>query len=70
MTCLYTNTDWRDVLYNCVRRTKGGVNAAAIFLSQRRGIAIHPESLRRKLRGLIGESMDVEMARLLAEWME
>jgi len=70
MTYHYTNTDWRDVLYNCVRRTAGGVAAAASFLTQRRGITIHPESLRRKLRGLNAEAMDVEMARMLSEWMD
>lgn len=70
MTYRYTNTDWRDVLYNCVRNTKGGVNAAAAFLTQRRAITIHPERLRKKLRGLEGESMDIEMARLLSEWMD
>lgn len=70
MTYRYTNTDWRDVLYNSVRRTKGGVVGAAAFLTERRGVSIHPERLRKKLRGLEGESMDVEMARLLSEWME
>lgn len=70
MTYHYSNTDWRDVLYNCVRKTPGGVNAAAAFLTERRGITMHPERLRKKLRGLDGESMDIEMARLLSEWME
>lgn len=70
MTYRYSNTDWRDVLYNCVRKTAGGVNAAAAFLTERRGITIHPERLRKKLRGLENESMDVEMARLLSEWMD
>jgi len=70
MTCRYTNTDWRDVLYNCVRKTPGGINAAAAFLTERRETTIHPERLRKKLRGAEGESMDVEMARMLSEWMD
>lgn len=70
MTCHYTNTDWLDVLYGCVRKTKGGVADAARFLTERRGRSIHPESLRAKLRGLEGESLSVEMAELLTEWME
>ena len=70
MTCYYNNTDWRDVLYNCVRRTQGGVNAAAIFLTDRRQISTHPERLRKKLRGVDGETVDVDMALMLSEWME
>lgn len=70
MTCRYTNTDWRDVLYNCVRRTPGGVSAAAAFLTDRRQISTHPERLRKKLRGTDGEAMDVDMALMLSEWME
>lgn len=70
MTCRYTNTDWRDALYNAVRKTEGGVVDAARYLSERRDISIHPESLRKKLRGVPGESMDVEMAVLLTEWMQ
>lgn len=70
MTCRYTNTDWLDVLYNCVRRTKGGVVDAARFLTERRGKSIHPESLRAKLRGDNGDALSVEMALMLSEWME
>lgn len=69
MTCHYTNTDWLDVLYNCVRKS-GGVVKAAEFLTARRGKSIHPEALRSKLRGVDGETLSVEMAELLSEWME
>src|SRR5690606_39439613 len=70
MTCAYTNTDWLDVLYTGVRRTAGGVADAARFLTERRGKSIHKESLRAKLRGENGDSLSVEMALLLSEWME
>lgn len=69
MTCRYTSTDWLDVLYNCVRRTSGGVVDAARFLTERRGKNIHPESLRAKLRSH-DDAISVEMALLLKEWME
>lgn len=67
MTCQYTNTHWRDALYNAVRAADGGVVAAAQFLTKRRDTSIHHESVRRKLRG--NDSMDVEMALLLAEFV-
>lgn len=67
MTCHYTNTHWRDALYNAVRATNGGVDAAATFLTTRRDRAMHPQSLGRKLRG--GDSLDVELALLLAEYV-
>lgn len=70
MTCRYTETAWSDVLYNCVRRTPGGIAAAALFLTRRRGRSIHPETLRTKLRGADGECISVEMAALLTEWMD
>lgn len=70
MTCRYTNTDWLDVLYNCVRKTPGGVVDAARFLTDRRGKSIHPESLRAKLKRSEGDAISVEMAGLLSEWME
>ncbi|MCG7328035.1 hypothetical protein [Achromobacter sp. ACRQX] len=70
MTCRYTNTDWLDVLYNCVRKTPGGVADAARFLTERRGKSIHPESLRAKLKRSEGDAISVEMADLLSEWME
>lgn len=69
MTCRYSSADWRDVFYNSVRAANGGVNAAAAFLSERRGKSIHPEDLRRRLRGADGESLTMEMAELLTEWL-
>lgn len=70
MTCRYSNTNWLDVLYNSVRRTPGGLADAAIFLTERRGRSIHPESLRAKLRGVNGDEISLAMADLLTEWME
>lgn len=69
MTCRYSSADWRDVFYNVVRSANGGVNAAAAFLSERRGKSIHPEDLRRRLRGADGESLTMEMGELLTEWL-
>lgn len=70
MTCRYSQTDWRDVLYTAVRNAPGGINAAAKFLTERRGRSIHPESLRAKLRAVDGDSVGVEMAELLTEWLQ
>lgn len=67
MTAHYTNTHWRDALYNAVRAADGGVEAAAQFLTMRRDTSIHPESLRRKLRG--GDQLDVDVAVLLSEFV-
>lgn len=67
MTCKTTTTYWRDALYNAVRAADGGVEAAAQFLTNRRDTSIHPESLRRKLRG--GDQLDVDVAVLLAEFV-
>jgi hypothetical protein len=70
VTCRYSQIDWRDVLYTSVRNSPGGVNAAAKFLAERRGKSIHPESLRTKLRGVDGDSVTVDMAEMLSEWMQ
>ena len=70
MTCRYSELDWRDVLYTSVRNAPGGVVAAAKFLTEQRGRSIHSESLRAKLRGREGESISMEMAELLTEWMQ
>lgn len=70
MTCRYSNVDWRDALYNAVRNAPGGVIAAAAWLSDRRGKQIAGESLRKKLRALEGESLSMEMAELLTEWLQ
>lgn len=69
MTCHYSAADWRDIFYNAVRQAPGGVNAAAAFLTERREKSIHPEDLRRRLRGADGESLTMEMAELLTEWL-
>jgi len=70
MTCRYSSADWRDVLYNSVRATEGGVADAAQFLTNRRGRSIHTESLRIRLRHVNGESISLEMVELLTEWMQ
>lgn len=69
MTCRYDKTDWRDVLYTSVRNTPGGISDAAMFLTTRRGRSMHAETLRAKLRGVDGESISVEIADMLTEWM-
>jgi len=70
MTCYYSTADWRDVLYTSVCNTEGGVVDAARYLSERRGKAIHPEVLRTRLRHRDGQSISIEMAEMLTEWME
>lgn len=70
MTCRTSPLSWLDTLYNAVRETPGGVQAAAAYLAQRRGKSMHPETLRAKLRGLEGESVTIEIAELLTEWMQ
>lgn len=69
MTCHYSSADWRDALYNAVRQAPGGVNAAAAFLTERRGRSIHPETLRTRLRCVDGDSISMDMAELLTEWL-
>lgn len=68
MTRRFSSLNWRDALYSAVRQAPGGIGAAAVFLSDRRGVSIHPESLRRKLTG--GEQLDLDMAFLLTEWLD
>lgn len=70
MTCHYSAADWRDVLYNSVRAAPGGVNAAAAFLAERRGRTMHAETLRARLRGVDGDSISMEIAELLTEWLQ
>lgn len=70
MTCHYSTVDWRDALYNSVRKAAGGVIAAAEFLTKRRERSIHAETLRTRLRGLDGEWINLEMLELLTEWMQ
>ena len=69
MTSAYNKTDWRDVLYTSVRNTAGGVVDAALFLTNRRDRKMHKETLRGKLRGAENESVSIELADLLTEWM-
>lgn len=70
MTCYYSETNWLDVLYTSVRQTPGGVEDAATFLTQRRGVRITPEALRLRLRGQADTRLSVEMLDLLVEWMQ
>ncbi|WP_313465667.1 phage regulatory CII family protein [Stenotrophomonas sp.] len=70
MTCSTSPLSWLDTLYNSVRETPGGVEAAALYLAQRRGKSMHTETLRAKLRGLEGESVSLQIAELLTEWMQ
>lgn len=70
MTCRYSETDWRDVLYNAVRKAPGGLPAAAAFLTTRRDRTIHPETLRQRLRGVDGDCISMDMAELLTEWLQ
>lgn len=70
MTCQRSDIYWRDALYSAVSRAPGNVQAAAAWLSDRRGRGITGESLRKKLRGLEGESLSMEMAELLTEYLQ
>lgn len=70
MTCRTSNLNWLDCLYNAVRRTPGGVIEAAKWLTDRRGKSMHPETLRAKLNGTEGESVTIEVAELLTEWVQ
>lgn len=70
MTCYYSDADWRDVLYTSVCNTDGGVADAARYLTERRGRAIHTETLRTRLRHRDGQAISIEMAEMLTEWME
>ena len=70
MTCHLSEIDWRDVVYNTVRKAPGGVVAAAQFLTKRRERSIHPETLRARLRGVDGEWINLEMLELLTEWLQ
>jgi hypothetical protein len=70
MTCQRSDIYWRDALYNAVSQMPGNVRAAAAYLTERRGKTIAAESLRKKLRGLEGESLSMEMAEMLTEWMQ
>lgn len=70
MTCQYSSAEWADVLYTSIRNTPGGVGAAAVYLTSRRGKAITKENLRLRLRGEGENRLSVEMLELLMEWMQ
>ena len=70
MTCQRSDIYWRDALYSAVSLAPGNVQAAAAWLSDRRGRSITGESLRKKLRGVEGESLSMEMAELLTEYLQ
>lgn len=70
MTCRRSDIHWRDALYNAVCQVPGSVQAAASFLSARRGRSMTGETLRKKLRGLEGESVSVEIAEMLTEFLQ
>lgn len=70
MTCRRSDLNWRDALHNAVARAPGGVQEAAAFVTRRRGRAISAESLRKKLKGTEGESVSMEMAEILTEWLQ
>ncbi|TFZ46106.1 hypothetical protein E5C33_07490 [Stenotrophomonas maltophilia] len=70
MTCRRSDIYWRDALYNAVCQVPGSVQAAAAYLSARRGRGITGEALRKKLRGLEGESVSVEIAEMLTEFLQ
>jgi len=69
MTCARSDIYWRDAAYNAVMKMPGSVNAAAAYLTERRGVSIKGETLRKKLRGLEGESISMEMLEMLTDWM-
>ncbi|WP_186155025.1 phage regulatory CII family protein [Burkholderia gladioli] len=70
MTCQYSSAEWADVLYTSIRNTPGGVGAAAVYLTSRRGKAITKENLRLRLRGEGENRLSVEMFELLIEWLQ
>lgn len=70
VTCRRSDLYWRDALYSAVSMAPGNVQAAAAYLTSRRGKSIAGESLRKKLRGLEGESLSMEMAEMLTEYLQ
>ncbi|MGE8454878.1 MAG: hypothetical protein ACN6OP_30575 [Pseudomonadales bacterium] len=69
MTCKYNPIDPHDALYIGVTKTPGGVEELAMFLASRRGVSIHPETLRAKMRRVKGQSMSLDLIELSTEWM-
>lgn len=70
MTCRRSDLYWRDALHNAVARAPGGLQDAAAHISKRRGKSISAETLRKKLRGVDGESISMEMAEILTDYMQ
>ncbi|RSF08826.1 hypothetical protein [Achromobacter aegrifaciens] len=69
MTNRYTQIDPHDALYISVTKTPGGVEELAAFLTNRRGISIHFETLRQKMTRKKGQSMSLDLFELSTEWM-
>lgn len=69
MTHRYTQIDPHDALYISVQKTPGGVEELAAFLTNRRGVSMHAETLRQKLRRVKGQSMSLDLFELATEWM-
>ncbi len=70
MTCRRSDLYWRDALHNAVTRAPGGLQDAAAHISKRRGKSISTETLRKKLRGVDGESISMEMAEILTDYLQ
>lgn len=69
MTNRYTQIDPHDALYISVTKTPGGVEELAAFLTNRRAVSMHPETLRQKMRRVKGQSMSLDLFELSTEWM-
>lgn len=69
MTHRYTQIDPHDALYISVQKTPGGVEELAAFMTNRRGVSMHAETLRQKLRKVKGQSMSLDLFELATEWM-
>lgn len=69
MTHRYTQIDPHDALYIGVQKTPGGVEELAAFMTNRRGVSMHAETLRQKLRRVKGQSMSLDLFELATEWM-
>ena len=70
MTCQRSDLYWRDALHNAVARAPGGLQDAAAHISKRRGKSISAETLRKKLRAVDGESISMEMAEILTDYLQ
>lgn len=69
MTCRRSDLHWRDAIHNATARAPGGIQDAAEHISKRRGKSITAETLRKKLRGVDGESLSMEMAEILTDYL-